>query len=181
MIKEISIALLLCFLVGCGEKTEVETLSPSQWAEDNRPTKTEVEIPEAPVETMPDLVLEKPLAPIGDTVDLTVLSSTMVFAEVYNIMVNPQDYQGKTIKMDGQFWSYLAEDTGMLYLGCLIMDATACCQQGIEFVLADESVSYPEDYPAEGTNITVEGEFRIYQENGTMFCHLVDATMVVDQ
>ena len=36
-------------------------------------------------------------------VDLTRLSSTMVYSEVYNMMNAPGDYIGKTIKMTGQF------------------------------------------------------------------------------
>ena len=39
----------------------------------------------------------------GVDVDLTRLSSTMVYSEVYNMMNAPGDYIGKTIKMTGQF------------------------------------------------------------------------------
>ena len=51
---------------------------------------------------------------------------------------------------------------------------TACCSQGLEFVLAGEH-SYPADYPELGTEITVVGTFQTYEENGYMDCHLVDA------
>ena len=39
-------------------------------------------------------------------VDLTRLSSTMVYSEVHNIVYTPGDYIGKTIKMMGQFVYY---------------------------------------------------------------------------
>lgn len=109
-------------------------------------------------------------------VDLTTLSSTMVYSEVYNMMYEPDRYVGKRIKMDGQFAVYEDPNTGAVYTACIIMDATACCSQGLEFVLAGEK-TYPDDYPKLGSEITVTGTFQLYDENGTTYCHLVDAEM----
>lgn len=109
-------------------------------------------------------------------VDLTTLSSTMVYAEVYNMMVQPQDYIGKTVKMDGLFSFYHDETTGKDYFACIIQDATACCSQGIEFVLTDD-YTYPEDYPEEGGEICVSGVFDTYQEGEYTYCTLRDATL----
>ncbi len=39
-------------------------------------------------------------------VDLTQLSSTMVYSEVYNMINTPEDYIGKTVKMSGTFNLY---------------------------------------------------------------------------
>ena len=35
-------------------------------------------------------------------VDLTKLSSSMVYSEVYNMMNEPEPYEGKMVKMQGQ-------------------------------------------------------------------------------
>ena len=35
------------------------------------------------------------------------LSSTMVYSEVYNMMVDPESYIGKTVKMDGSTYCTL--------------------------------------------------------------------------
>jgi hypothetical protein len=114
-----------------------------------------------------------------DAVDLTVLSSTMVYAEVYNMMVTPTDYIGRTVKMQGQFAVYEVSPeynaTTDYYFAIVIADATACCQQGLEFVLADETLKYPDEYPELGSEITVTGEFQTYQEGSTTYCHLVHA------
>lgn len=113
-------------------------------------------------------------------VDLTALSSTMIYSEVYNMMSEPEKYIGKSIRMNGQFALYQATDeTGtplpdQIYFACIIADATACCSQGLEFVLAGEH-TYPDNYPELGTEITVSGTFETYDENGYMYCHLVDA------
>jgi len=105
-------------------------------------------------------------------VDLTALSSTMVYSEVYNMMYTPEDYIGKSVKMSGQFAIYQASED-LIYYACVIADATACCQQGLEFVI--DGLKYPDDYPELGDEITVSGEFQTYMEGDTQYCHLVNA------
>lgn len=112
----------------------------------------------------------------SDFVDLTTLSSTMVYAEVYNMLINPDAYIGKTIKMQGTFNIFQNVMTGQVYTACLISDAAACCSEGVEFVLGNDAV-YPDDYPSLDTPITVTGTFQTYEEDGMTYCHLVDATM----
>lgn len=104
-------------------------------------------------------------------VDLTALSSTMVYAEVYNMMTNPDSYMGKIIKMSGQYTSSYLEDTKKTYFFVVISDATACCQQGIEFIWNGEH-SYPEDYPKDESNIEVTGVFGSYQEQEQTYYYL---------
>ena len=125
-------------------------------------------------EPEPELSEEVLSSTDGIDVDLTTLSSTMVYSEVYNMMVSPDDYIGKTVKMDGQFALYHDEGTGKYYFACIIADATACCSQGIEFVLIDE-YTYPDDYPKEGEKICVIGTFDTYQEGEYTYCTLRDA------
>jgi hypothetical protein len=110
----------------------------------------------------------------GVDVDLTQLSSTMVYSEVYNMLVSPDDYIGKTIKMKGAFSIYQDEATDKVYYTCIIADATACCSQGLEFVWKGEH-KYPEDYPKLDSEITVTGEFQTYEEDGSLYCTLIDS------
>ncbi len=109
-------------------------------------------------------------------VDLTKLSSTMVYAEVNNMMTKPEDYLGKTVKMRGNFSVYHDDATGKYYFACLIADATACCSQGIEFVLEGER-NYPDDYPTLGSVITVAGTFDTYYEGAYRYCQLINAQL----
>ena len=112
----------------------------------------------------------------GIDVDLTTLSGTMVYAEVYDMMFSPEKYIGKKIKMRGQFAYYEDTETENIYFACIISDATACCSQGIEFVLAEKR-NFPADYPSEGTEITVSGTFETYEEYGNRYCRLANATL----
>ena len=113
----------------------------------------------------------------GIDVDLTQLSSTMVYSEVYNMMYTPDDYIGKTVKMKGQFAYYEDPETKAQYFACIIADATACCSQGLEFILTGKH-SYPNDYPELGSEITVTGIFEVYTENGFQYCRLKDASLM---
>ena len=39
-------------------------------------------------------------------IDLTKLSATMVYSEVFNMLYTPEDYLGKTVNMEGTFTEY---------------------------------------------------------------------------
>ena len=113
----------------------------------------------------------------GDYIDLTKLSTTMIYTTVYNMMYYPENFVGKTIKMTGNYSEYVDEATGKRYYACIIKDATACCSQGVEFELTD-NYKYPDDYPKEGDDITVEGVFDLYKEGEYQYCTLRKSTMV---
>jgi len=107
-------------------------------------------------------------------IDLTELSSTMVYSEVYNMMSMPENYIGKTVRMEGDFYTYYDENQNQYYFACLIRDATACCAQGIEFVLAGD-YTYPDDYPEEGSSVCVSGVFDTYEDGPYTYCTLRNA------
>jgi len=112
----------------------------------------------------------------GIDVDLTQLSANMVYAEVFYMMTVPENYIGKTVRMEGQFATYQDEDTGKMYYACIIRDATACCAQGMEFITSDER-SYPEDYPKEGDEISVVGVFDTYEEGEETYAVIRDSEL----
>ena len=142
---------------------------------DEQETQDEQQTPEEPEQTQ--------TSADGVDVDLTILSSTMVYSEVYNMLYfYPEDYYGKNVKMTGQFNVYqwvdesgIVADMPVAY-ACIISDATACCAEGVEFVLEGD-YTYPDDYPELGTEITVIGEFQSYEENGVTWYHLVNARL----
>ena len=167
-------ALTVLGLGACGEKGAAptgETTFPTTASEEPKPLET------LPLET----------APSKDTaestfVDLTALSSTMVYAEVFAMMSSPEDYVGKTVKMQGifskgQLYAAGSLNDGGTVFACVIQDATACCAQGIPFELAGDH-TYPQDYPELGDTITVVGTFEIHEQEGMEFCRLRDAELV---
>ncbi len=123
-------------------------------------------------EAVTEAATEVPELPVD--LDLTQLSGTVVYSQVYDMMNEPDSYMGQRIRMDGSFSYYKDEDTQQEYFAAIIADATACCAQGIEFVWKGEH-AYPEDYPPLDTDITVTGTFDTYYEGNYMYVQLVDA------
>ena len=111
--------------------------------------------------------------------DLSVLSGTFVYAEVYNLMADPQEYMGKTIKIRGIYSVFEEPSTGVVYHACVIPDATACCMQGIGFVRAGDPGG-KEAYGEEGATVTVTGRLESYLDGGISYLHLVDSDVVWD-
>lgn len=152
-----------------------DSKEPSESVSSNDPQSTTEETKSPGSTTAPDATAGEPSGNID--VDLTVLSNTMVYSEVYNMMVSPEEYIGKTVKMDGRFACYHDEATGNYYFACIIQDATACCAQGIEFVLAGDYV-YPHEYPEIDAEICIVGVFDTYDENGDTYCVLREARLL---
>ena len=170
------IAMALCSLAACGREKDKGAAAAD--SADNQAPESSVsqkQPAEKKSESKP-AASEPTQSTDGVDVDLTRLSSTMVYSEVYNMMYAPDDYIGKTIKMTGQFVYYENPDTKAQYFTCIIGDAMACCSQGLEFVMEGD-LAYPDDYPELGAEITVIGEFQSYEENGMTWYHLVNARL----
>ena len=105
----------------------------------------------------------------GDVdVDLTTMSGTMVYSYVADMLANPESYRGQVVRMHG--------DSNMTHGGshsCIVYDALGCCTEGIEYVLADEELDYPDD----GDSITVVGTFATYSKGGNTYFTLVNSIL----
>jgi len=113
----------------------------------------------------------------GVDVDLTLMGSDLVYATVYQMMSKPEEYEGKTIRIEGKYYASYYPITDKYYNYCLIADAAACCSQGLEFELGGDAV-YPDDYPADQSHVIVTGVFETYTEEAGQtfyYCRLRDA------
>lgn len=161
---------LLCcglLLTGCGEPNtqKVDDLI----AEQEQASDASTEVPEPTVD-VPD-------AANGEyDVDLTTLDSNMVYAQVYDMVFGETDYDGNLVRAKGTFDYYQDSETGKEYFAVLISDATACCAQGIEFVLAGAH-KYPDDYPELGSEIVIHGTFNTYEDETGAYVQLKDAVI----
>ena len=165
------VVLTLLSLAACGSEKDKGTAATDKQTSNSSVSQnqtTEKSSESAPTTSKPAQSAD------GIDVDLTKLSSTMVYSEVYNMMVSPDNYTGKTVKMNGAFAYYEDPETKKQYFACIIADATACCSQGLEFILTGEH-TYPNDYPELNSEITVTGTFETYEENGYNYCRLVNA------
>ncbi len=179
------VGMILC-VTGCGNRyganihTESTNVGVSEVLEEGvkeaegtpEPTEAPAEEPaaaEAPAENTEELSYD------NVEVDLTQMSATMVYSEVYNMLTQPDNYLGKTVKMEGQYTEHYNEMTDKTYYACIILDATACCAQGMEFALAN---GFPGEKPKEGDMICVAGVYDRYEEDGFPYYTLNHAVFV---
>lgn len=156
--------MMIVSLAACGGKTIASGTTSVN--EEKQTTSAEEEKTGAP---------ETAASADGVDIDLTAMSGTMVYSEVLNMQKTPEAYEGKVVKMSGPF--NVTDYNGKKYFACIIADATACCSTGIEFDLKGD-YSYPEDYPAPQTEITVVGVFNTYMEGKSRYLQLKDAEIV---
>ena len=110
-------------------------------------------------------------------IDLTIMSSTVVYSQVYDMVTSPNKYVDNVVKVKGTFNVYHDPNTNIYYPSVIIKDATACCQQGLEFLLYGKAI-YPTDYPRINEEITIIGVFMTYNEGPNEYCRLKNSILV---
>lgn len=184
---------LTCFTTGCAgnansstkmqTENSVEQVLQKQIEDSKEDTKenSETKIQETAKDDTGKISLkeQEQLNDSAVDIDMTKMSSDMVYATVYQMMSEPESYVGKVIRIRGNYSAVWYEPTAQYYHYVMIQDATACCGQGLEFVWGDGSHSYPEEYPKENAEITVTGKFETYTEEGdeNLYNRLSNATM----
>ena len=160
MIRPLAAAAALA-LTGCAAQPAQSTAAVSTPA----PTPAATATPQPTATPSPD----------GVDIDLTQLSATMVFAEVAAMVRTPEDYLGKTVRMAGPLAVYEANPAlGIDYFyTVVIQDATACCQQGMEFIWPEGTL------PEAGTGLVVTGTFAEYDCGGLPSYHIVADTVEI--
>ncbi len=103
--------------------------------------------------------------------DLTKMSATMIYSTIFDMLVMAEDYIEKNIKVTGWFETYTDPQTGELYYAVVVPDATACCQQGLEFVWPGNH-TYPDDFPKPGEDITITGIYKMIETDGVTYTYL---------
>lgn len=162
MIRPLAAAAALALaLTGCAAQPAQSTAAVSTPA----PTPAATATPQPTATPSPD----------GVDLDLTRLSATMVFAEVAAMVRTPEDYLGKTVRMAGPLAVYEANPAlGIDYFyTVVIQDATACCQQGMEFIWPEGTL------PEAGTGLVVTGTFAEYDCGGLPSYHIVADTVEI--
>ena len=97
-------------------------------------------------------------------IDLTKMSATMIYSTVFEMVIDPDSYMDKVIKIKGIFRIFDNPNSGEPYFAVIIPDATQCCEQGLEFKWEGDH-SYPADYPELEDEITVTGRFTVTEDN----------------
>ncbi|HHU03176.1 MAG TPA: hypothetical protein GXZ91_08635 [Christensenellaceae bacterium] len=100
--------------------------------------------------------------------DLSRLSSTMAYAQLYDMLCNPEQYVGSAVKLKGPYMPYQSEDGEIMHF-ILVFDMQGCCELSLE-MLPTRGANI--EYPEMNTEIEVEGLFDICNDNGLRFVAL---------
>ena len=103
-------------------------------------------------------------------IDLTRMSSTMVYSTVFNMVNSPATFVGKTMRMRGEYTTYPVSASQIIH-ACLVRDAAGCCSQGIEFKLTNGN------YPTGASEITVVGTLAVQKIDGKDVCYMTNAVL----
>lgn len=149
-----SLVLSFICLMSCNQKKK----NSVSFDLENLPTQKELSQKSEPVSNKVDL-------------DLTQMNANMIYAEVFNMLIEPENYENKNIKISGYFNVFTNENTNEKYYAIIIPDALECCQQGLELVwLGEHSL---DEYPSQGEKITIVGRYTIRElENGITYNYL---------
>ena len=150
-------------LTGCGQKNTTDTTANT--VATAAPTQTENP-------TAVPIFSEVPDAPVSESsameIDLTNMSSTMVYSYVFNMISTPDDFIGQRFRIRGIYDEQYWDQTKLTYHYIVITDATACCAQGLEFVLTDPNAAYPQV----GEEFEISGIFGTYEEEGNLYIQI---------
>ncbi len=103
-------------------------------------------------------------------VDLTKMSNTIIYSQIYDIVANQKNYINKTINLVGTLDSQYYDSVGQTLSFIIINDAIGCCPQGLELRFPDDV-----ELPATDTIIGVQGTMITYtEEENEFFCIWVE-------
>ena len=110
-------------------------------------------------------------------IDLTRMGKTMALSQMFQVLADPEEYDGKSIRLTGEFLPCQNAQTGETYYTCIIQDNTACCTELIEFdEMADAENS---EVPEEGDEVTIQGVFALVEDEvDGWYCKIVDAELL---
>ena len=96
-------------------------------------------------------------------IDLTKMSSTMVYSTVFNMVTNPKNFVG-------EYTTYPISASETIH-ACIVRDAAGCCSQGLEFRLTNGN------YPTGASEVTVVGTISVQKIDGKDVCYLTSAVL----
>jgi uncharacterized membrane protein YcgQ (UPF0703/DUF1980 family) len=115
-----------------------------------------------------------PIASFAD--DIVEIKEKMFVAQTNDVYINPDEYLGRTIKLEGMFGLDLEMSPPVYYVfrygpGCCGYDANA----GFEVVWKDEKTAYPN----ENDWVEAAGVLENYEDDGEPYLRLALTSLVV--
>lgn len=156
----IILTLLAALLAGC-QGQQAPTRTPTELAQQYELVKQETSPPaQAPEAAQaPDRSDAGGASPVPlhnpPHMDLSDMSYTMAYAQVYSMVMAPKRHQGETLKIKGSYYGFQTQEGQDVHL-ILIIDEAGCCEVGMEFQITG-NLAWPQDYPPNNSIILLTG------------------------
>ncbi|MDR0759839.1 MAG: hypothetical protein LBF74_06970 [Treponema sp.] len=125
---------------------------------------------------------------VGDAGAVVEIKEKMFIAQTNDVYLNPEDYMGKTIKLEGLFKSYDSTDYGVSYCfvirygpGCCGNDGSAGFEVAWDRESRDEEDAPESSYPEEDAWVEAAGVLKSYEEDGFPYLYLSLSSLTVKE
>ncbi len=89
-------------------------------------------------------------------IDLTRLSNTMAYAQLYDMVMAPERHQGITLRVHGSYYGFQSQETGKITHLITVRDNVGCCEMGMEFQITGDLI-WPDQFPQNNSMIELTG------------------------
>ena len=123
----------------------------------------------------------------GVDFDFTHMNPTVKATYIYRLAANPREFEGKTLRIAGDFFTEVDEDDGRRHFGCRVGNVGGCACCAPELVVEFEprnACDWPTNFPPAESRVKVTGRLKMVQIGGDLLCQpaydmprLVDAEM----
>lgn len=110
-------------------------------------------------------------------IDLTDVSSTIAYTQLFVIQRKPDEYIGKTVKLNGEFQVIENTENNIKFFAIIVSDDAACCKVGYEIVFS-EKYKQSTDFPQIGENVTLVGKVNGFEKDGLTYINLIEVEIV---
>jgi uncharacterized membrane protein YcgQ (UPF0703/DUF1980 family) len=122
---------------------------------------------------------------VAEAAEVVEIKEKMFIAQTNDVYLNPEDYMGKTIKLEGLFKSYDSTDYGVSYSFVIRYGPGCCGNDGTAgFEVAWDSRSQDGDdvpYPEEDAWVEAAGVLKSYEEDGFPYLYLSLSSLTVKE
>jgi uncharacterized membrane protein YcgQ (UPF0703/DUF1980 family) len=165
-----SALLLAAVLSGCGAG------GPGATVQRNSAGTRSITLQDAGVQNPPEAAasgVRDDKKAVGDAGAVVEIKEKMFIAQTNDVYLNPEDYMGKTIKLEGLFKSYDSTDYGDSYCFVIRYGPGCCGNDGSAgFEVAWDSPAQGPSYPEEDAWVEAEGVLKSYEEDGFPYLYL---------
>lgn len=90
--------------------------------------------------------------------DISILPTSLAYAQTTRMMFDMEPYEGLTVKIKGMYYHEVIEELDIDRKTIMLMDETSCCQGYFEIELPDGA-----DYPENGQQMMIIGKYTVVQ------------------